>query len=148
MVKRYVLLLLIAASLGIAGYLIDLSLKQSLVITIFSISILGTLFFWDFRLSFLFMGSCVLVLIRSVNLENFITYASLDVILFLIAMMIIVGMMKDAGVFHWVIRLFCSMKELSGSVLFIVVMVLSFVFHVFICPGRYFAIIRGCEYCS
>ena len=126
MVKRYVLLFFIASSLGIAGYLLDLSLNQSLVIAIFSISILGTLFFWDFRLSFLFMGSCVLVLIRAVNLENFIMYASLDVILFLIAMMIIVGMMKDAGVFHWLIRLFCSMKELSGSMLFIVVMVLSF----------------------
>ncbi len=126
MVKRYFLLLLIASGLGMAGYLADLSLNQSLVITIFSISILGTLFFWDFRLSFLFMGSCVLVLIRAVNLENFIRYASLDVILFLIAMMIIVGMMKDAGVFHWVIRLFCSMKELSGALLFVVIMVLSF----------------------
>ncbi len=127
MVKRYVLLFLISSSLGISGYLLDLSLNQSLIIAIFSIAILGTLFFWDFRLSFVFMGSCMLILIRAVNLENFIKYASLDVILFLISMMIVVGMMKDAGVFHWLIRLLCSMKELSGLLLFILIMAFSFI---------------------
>jgi Na+/H+ antiporter NhaD/arsenite permease-like protein len=42
-------------------------------------------------------------------------------------MMIVVGMMKDAGVFHWLIRLFCSIKELSGLLLFILIMVFSFI---------------------
>ena len=127
MVKRYASLFIISSGLGILGYLLNLSLNQSLIIAIFSTALLGTLFFWDFRLSFVFMGSCLLILIRAVNLENFIKYASLDVILFLISMMIIVGMMKDAGVFHWVIRLFCSMKELSGLVLFILVLVFAFI---------------------
>lgn len=125
MAKKCIFLFLISLCLGIIGYLIGLSLIQSLVIAIFSLSILGTLVFWDFRLSFVFMGSCVLILIRAVNLENFIKFASLDVILFLIAMMIIVGMMKDAGVFHWLIMVFCRMRKLNGTMLFIVIMVLS-----------------------
>ncbi|NYT00146.1 MAG: hypothetical protein GKB99_00260 [Methanocellales archaeon] len=111
--------------MGIAGHLIDLSLTQSLVLTIFSLSILGTLFFWDFRLSFVFMGSCVLVLIRAVNLENFIKFASLDVILFLIAMMIIVGMLKDAGVFRSLLMALCKMRKLNGTALFIIIMIFS-----------------------
>ena len=127
MVKQFVLLFLISSGLGFSGCLLDLSLNQSLIIAIFSTAILGTLFFWDLRLSFVFLGSCLLILIRAVNLENFIKYASLDVILFLISMMIVVGMMKDAGVFHWVIRLFCSVKELSGLLLFILIMTFSFI---------------------
>jgi len=125
MVKKGIFLFLISLNLGIFGYLIGLSLIQSLVIAIFFLSILGTLFFWDFKLSFVFMGSCVLILIRAVNLENFIKFASLDVILFLIAMMIIVGMMKDAGLFHLLVTVFCKMRKLNGTALFIVMMVFS-----------------------
>lgn len=94
MVKKILLMVLISLTLGILSFLAGFSLRQSFIISIFLVSILGTLFFWDFRLSFVFIGSSILLLIHAVDLENFMKFASLDVIIFLIGMMIVVGMMK------------------------------------------------------
>jgi Na+/H+ antiporter NhaD/arsenite permease-like protein len=128
MAKKLVLLHLLAAFLGGLGFLIGLTIHQSFIIFIFALSILGTLFFWDARLSFAFIGSGIFFLVRAVDMQTFIHYASLDVILFLIAMMIIVGMMKDAGLFTWLVTLILRMKRLSGIKMFIVIMFASAVF--------------------
>jgi len=125
MLKKILLMVLISLTLGILSYFGGFPLKQSFIISIFSISILGTLFFWDFRLSFVFLGSSLLLLTHVVNLENFIKFASLDVILFLIGMMIVVGMMKEAGFFHWLITMLLRVKKLSGRKLFILLMLIS-----------------------
>jgi Na+/H+ antiporter NhaD/arsenite permease-like protein len=125
MIKKILLMILISLTLGILSYFGGFPLKQSFIISIFSISILGTLFFWDFRLSFVFMGSSLLLLTHAVDLENFIKFASLDVILFLIGMMIIVGMMKEAGFFNWVITMLLRAKKLDGKKLFILIMIIS-----------------------
>jgi Na+/H+ antiporter NhaD/arsenite permease-like protein len=108
-----------------ACHFLGLSREQSFIATVFSCSILGTLFFWDFRLSFVFIGSGILFLTHSVDLEHFIKYASLDVILFLIGMMIIVGMMKDTGVFHWLVGEIIRIKGLNGLKLFAILMIVS-----------------------
>jgi len=126
MKKKLLLLILISLITGILSFVVTgLSPKQSFIISIFSTSILGTLFFWEFRISFVFIGSGILLLIGATNLENFIKFASLDVILFLIAMMIIVGMMKEAGFFLWLTTIFLRIKNLDGKKLFIVIMVVS-----------------------
>lgn len=126
--KLFVLLLL-SAALGMAGRLfLGLDLGQAGIIGIFSMSIIGTLFFWDFRLSFVFIGSAVLLIMRAVDMETFIRYASLDVILFLISMMIIVGMMKDAGFFAWLLTLVLRVRRLTGTKMVLILMSLSAVF--------------------
>jgi len=125
MVKKILFMLLISLTLGILSYFGGFPLKQSFIISIFSTSILGTLFFWDFRLSFVFVGSGLLLLTHTVDLENFIKFASLDVILFLIGMMIVVGMMKEAGFFTWLITMVLRVKNLDGKKLFILLMVIS-----------------------
>jgi len=100
-VKKIVILICICSTIGLSAYFGKLSAKQVFVISIFSASILGTLLFWDFRLAFVFTGSGVLLLTHCVDLEQFIKFASLDVIIFLIGMMIVVGMIKEAGFFNW-----------------------------------------------
>jgi len=101
---------------------------QALIVFIFSMSILGSLFFWEVKLSFAFIGSGLFLMIRAVSLEEFIRFASLDVIIFLIAMMIIVGMMKEAGFFAWLITVLLRVKNLDGKKLFIIIMLLSAIF--------------------
>ena len=125
MAKKILLMILISLTLGVLSYFGGFPLKQSFIISIFSISILGTLFFWDFRLSFVFIGSSLLLLTHAVDLENFIKFASLDVILFLIGMMIVVGMMKEAGFFHWLITMFLRVRNLDGKRLVILLMLIS-----------------------
>ena len=123
--KKIVLLLLIAVLLGALGHLVGLTTKQAFILSVFSISISGTLLFWELRLGFVFVGSGMLFLTRSVDLEHFIQFASLDVILFLIGMMIVIGAMKEAGVFGWLVGRLLQSQGLGGVRLFIIVMLLS-----------------------
>lgn len=125
MIRKILFLFLISSAIGLLSHLFGLSPRQAVIISVFCLSILGTLFFWDFRLSFVFIGSSVLFLIHAVDVENFIKFASLDVIIFLIGMMIIVGMMKEAGFFNWVITMFLKAKNLTGIKMFVIIMIIS-----------------------
>ena len=122
---KFLWLILLSLVVGALGLLVGFNTHQALIVSIFSMSIIGTLFFWDFRLSFSFIGSGLLLLIHATDLESFIRFASLDVILFLIAMMIIVGMMKDAGFFMWLVTLVLRVKKLDGIKLYVIVMAIS-----------------------
>jgi Na+/H+ antiporter NhaD/arsenite permease-like protein len=128
MKQKFLLLTTISLLVGLFSHYIGLSVNQSVIISIFSMSILGTFFFWDFRISFVFVGSGILFLTKAINMDAFIQYASLDVILFLVGMMIIVAMLKESGFFMWIITLLLRMNHLDGKKLFIMLMLLSFVF--------------------
>jgi Na+/H+ antiporter NhaD/arsenite permease-like protein len=128
MYKRIFLVSLISVTLGLLSAWFGFTQLQSIIIGVFSMSILGTLFFWDFRLSFVFIGSGIFFLLNAVDMQSFIEYASLDVILFLISMMIIVGMMKEAGFFTWLITLVLRYKNLTGKKMFVILMIASALF--------------------
>lgn len=125
---KFAVLHLLSLLAGVITYYLGLTPKQAFIVSIFAFSILGSLFFWDFRLSFAFIGSGLFLIIRAVNLEDFIRYASLDVILFLISMMIIVGMMKEAGFFGWLLTILLRVGNLNGRKLFVILMASSAVF--------------------
>ncbi|MFH1379015.1 MAG: SLC13 family permease [bacterium] len=123
--KRLAGLIILSVIVGYANTIIGLDLRHSIIISVFTMSIMGTLLFWKLRLSFVFIGSGILLLINAVNLEDFIKFASLDVILFLIGMMILVGMMKEAGFFSWIIMAILRTKNLSGRKLLLLIMCIS-----------------------
>jgi len=81
-IKKLFLLVTLAACLGAVAHAAGMTSQQVLSISIFSASILGTLFFWDFRLSFAFIGTSVLLMTKTIDLEHVIEFASLEVILF------------------------------------------------------------------
>ncbi len=112
---------LLAFSLGACANFSGMNAQQSLSIGIFSASILGTLFFWDFRLSFAFIGTSILLMTKTIDLEHVIEFSSLEVILFLVGMMVIIGLLKDSGVFAWIVSLILRIPKLTGKrfVLFI-----------------------------
>ncbi len=121
------LLTIIATALLIAfgGPKIGLSSHQSVVAAIFCVSIMGVLIYWELRLSFVFLGAGAMLLSHSIDLENFIHFASLDVILFLIGTMILVGMLNDAGFFYWLVTRLIRIKKITGKKLFLLIMLLS-----------------------
>ncbi|MCM8763102.1 MAG: SLC13 family permease [Candidatus Omnitrophica bacterium] len=114
MAKKIFLLIAISLGLGCIANKIGLNVHQSIAISIFSVSILGTLFFWDFRLSFAFLGTATLLITRTIDLENVIKSASLEVILFLVGMMVLIGLLKGAGVFAWIVSLILRLPNLSA----------------------------------
>ncbi len=110
---------------AVMGHFIGLDARQTAILVVFSTSIFSTLFFWDLRISFVFIGSGILLLLNAIELEEFLKFASLDVILFLVGMMIIVGMMKDAGFFNWFVMTILRIKNLTGVKLFICISFVS-----------------------
>jgi Na+/H+ antiporter NhaD/arsenite permease-like protein len=114
MTRKLLFLILIVAGLGFVARAAGLSGQQALSISIFTASIIGTLFFWDFRLSFAFIGTSLLLFTRTIDIEHFVRLASLDVILFLIGMMVLVGMLKEEGFFAWTTHFLLSGRHITA----------------------------------
>lgn len=110
---------------AVGGTKVGFSPHQVIVASVFCMSITGVLLFWDLRLSFVFLGAGLMLVTHSIDLENFIKFASLDVILFLIGTMIMVGMLNDAGFFYWVVTRLIRTKNITGAKLFILIMAIS-----------------------
>ena len=118
-------LFLLAFSLGSCASFSGMNAHQSLSIGIFSASILGTLFFWDFRLSFAFIGTSFLLMTKTIDLEHVLEFSSLEVILFLVGMMVIIGLLKDSGVFVWIVSLILRIPKLTGKKFVLLIALLS-----------------------
>jgi Na+/H+ antiporter NhaD/arsenite permease-like protein len=114
LIKRLLLLVGISLTVSLIGYKTILDMKQTISSSIFFAIILGTLFFWSFRLSIAFIGLAVLIFTNSINIPQFVESAALPVILFLVGMMIIVGALKDLGFFTWIVQIIVSMPKLSA----------------------------------
>jgi len=125
MLKKFVFLIFISLGTGILSRYIGLNSRQALAISIFSASVLGTLFFWDFRLSFAFLGISILLMSHTIDIAHVIEFSSLDVILFLVGMMVLVGLMKDAGFFAWIVGLILRVKNITALKFVVVISVVS-----------------------
>ncbi|MDD4342460.1 MAG: SLC13 family permease, partial [Kiritimatiellae bacterium] len=113
-VRRAGLLLLLATAAGLAGQLIGFTTTQSVALSVFLSTILGTLLFWNLRLSIAFLGVSVLILTKSLDLPTLVEATSLPVILFLAGMMVIVGALRDTGFFTWVVQSIVAMPRITG----------------------------------
>lgn len=123
--KKFIILILVSLGLGFLMMAIGLNSHQALSISIFSASILGTLLFWEFRLSFAFLGTSILLVTRTIDIEHLVRYASLEVILFLVGMMVLVGLLKENGLFTLISRSLLSIKHLSARKFLIIMSVVS-----------------------
>ncbi len=123
--KKIFIIIGVALLIALGGAKVGLSQHQAVVASIFCVSILGVLLYWELRLSFVFLGAGVMLLTRSIDLENLIKFASLDVILFLVGTMILVGMLNDAGFFYWIVTRLIRIKNITGEKLFMLIMLLS-----------------------
>lgn len=123
--NKLITLIAIAISLFFIGRNSGLNFHQSMAIAIFSVSICGTLFFWDFRLTFAFLGTSVLLITKTIDMDHVIRFASLEVILFLIGMMVIVGLLKSAGFFAWIVSFILRIKNLTADKFLIIISISS-----------------------
>jgi Na+/H+ antiporter NhaD/arsenite permease-like protein len=109
------LLIFLSCTLGFFSRTFGMEPRQSLSLAIFSASILGTLFFWDFRLSFAFIGTSILLVTKTIDLDHVLEFSSLEVILFLVGMMVIIGLLKDSGFFAWIVSLILRIPHLTAK---------------------------------
>ncbi len=119
--------IIMACAIFVIAYLgraMGFTLRQVLATSIFSITILGAILFWEFRLSFAFLGSSIMLLTGLATLERFILSSSWEIIFFLIGMMILVACLKELGVFTWLLGRAVCLKNMTAKK-FLVIMVFS-----------------------
>ena len=74
--------------------LIGLTERQTLAVAGFSVILFGAIFFWRYRLAFSCFGITFLLALNLLDVPHLVEFAGLDIILFLIAMMTIIGFME------------------------------------------------------
>ena len=84
-----------------------------------------TLFFGTHRVAVAFLGVAVLIGTRAMTLRGMLLSTELDIILFLIGMMIIVGALKDLGFLTWIIQTILNIKQMTGRSFTVILCVLS-----------------------
>ncbi len=112
---KSILLFFAVVFVGFLGIRLKFSVDQIIALCTFSLSILGTLLFWQFRLSFAFLGTTIILFTGVATLQEFIEHSSMEIILFLIGMMILVGFLKEIGLFTWLLQKALVMKKISAK---------------------------------
>jgi Na+/H+ antiporter NhaD/arsenite permease-like protein len=93
--------LVIVVGAGVGLFFLLRDARQTLALTIFLATVLGTLMFWKIRVAIAFLGLVLLLVTRTVDLTTTIEFMDLHVILFLVGMMVIVGLLRRCGFFRW-----------------------------------------------
>jgi Na+/H+ antiporter NhaD/arsenite permease-like protein len=99
--------------------------SQTVSSAVFIMIISSTLLFWPFRLAIAFVGIAALLGLKVLTLRSFIESCELDIILFLVGMMVTVGVLKDLGLFTWIIQSVLRMKRMNGRRFILAVGLLS-----------------------
>lgn len=99
--KDFVIFVLILGAIAFALQIWLNNATQTIAGTIFSAAVIGTLLFWRFRVAIAFIGVVVLLFTKTIDLKTTLEFMNLDVILFLIGMMVMVGMLEDVGFFKY-----------------------------------------------
>ena len=113
--QRSLLLAIAVALIAFIGIRLGFNLNQNITLCAFSLSILGTLLFWQFRLSFAFLGTTIILFAGVVPMKEFLAHSSMEIILFLIGMMILVGFLKEVGMFTWLLQKALIMRNISAK---------------------------------
>ncbi len=120
-------LILMGFTIGIAILLdyVGFTRNQVIATSILAATVIGTLLFWSFRVAIAFLGISILLLTRTLDIPHLIEFASLEVILFLVGMMTLVGMLKDVGFFRWLMIKIVKLTNFEAHLLLIVFCLLS-----------------------
>jgi len=98
--------LIYAAIILSAGFFlaqVGFNRDQVLSTCIFLVIVCGTLFYWKFRLTFAFAGLSALLATHLLTVHGIIEHAGLDIILFLVGMMCVVGYLEEKNFFEYLI---------------------------------------------
>lgn len=125
LILKFVFLFSLIILIGFLGQKIGLNPHQIIAVSIFFASVFATLLFWDFRVAIAFLGVGILLITKTVDLEHLVKFASLEVILFLVGMMVLVGLLKETGFFAWLITIILRVRNLTSTKFVIMISIMS-----------------------
>ena len=111
---------------GLWLWAIRLTPSQIAATLIFLTIIGGTLTYWARRLSFAFIEIAVLLALRLLDIPHLIEYAGLDIILFLVGMMTVIGFLEERRFFEHVIEELINRVGTSAKRIVAVLLLASF----------------------
>lgn len=123
-VRGCVLVAMGAATAGIS-LLAGFDPRHAFTCSIFIIIIFTTLLFWQYRLPISFVGIAALLAARILTLRSFVESCELDIILFLVGMMVVIGVLKDLGLFTWIIQSVLNTRRMTGMKFVLMLIFLS-----------------------
>ena len=82
---------------------LGLSVQQTFAVAGFCVILYGAIFFWKFRLAFASFGVALLLSLGLLDVPHLIEFAGLDIILFLIGMMTVIGFLEEKHFFEHLI---------------------------------------------
>jgi len=98
-------ILIIAAVLAILSRILyPLNQVQIICLVIFLSFLTGSLLFWQYRNAIALIGLSLLLFTNVLDIPHLVQFASLDIILFLVGMMIILGYLEKEGCFDYLIK--------------------------------------------
>ena len=124
--KKPVLYVLLVLGISLIAAFTGFTTEQVFAIAIFVGFICGTLLFWEFRLAFALVGIALLLGSGLLDVPHLIEFASLDVILFLVGMMILVGYLEEKHFFNWALDKTLPYINHSATKLMTALMIFSF----------------------
>jgi Na+/H+ antiporter NhaD/arsenite permease-like protein len=104
---------------------VKLTPQQIIAVTIFLSFILGTLFYWQFRLAFALLGMALLLASKVIDIPHLIEFANVDIILFLVAMMLVIGFLEERKFFEVLLERILSVIDRRPHLLFAAMMTLA-----------------------
>ena len=119
------LVTLLGITTALIGTLMGLNTQQTLALTVFLIKTYATLFLWSYRLPFGFLGLFALFFLGLIDIKYFIDHSHLDVIVFLIALMTIIGYLEEDQFFEFITRELIRRFGFSFKIVFMVIFFLS-----------------------
>lgn len=93
--------------------------------SIFLLILCGTLFYWPFRVTFAFAGIAALLATRLLDVPHVIEHAGLDIILFLVGMMCLIGHLEEKHFFEYLIAKVVDRIGHNANLLIAVLMVFA-----------------------
>ncbi|MCS7214110.1 MAG: SLC13 family permease [Candidatus Calescibacterium sp.] len=121
--KRISLIVLPLVSVLIS-YIGGFDFRQIIAIGILVLFITSTLLYWQFRSAFALMGVSLLFMLGLLDIRNFINFAQLDVVIFLVGMMTVIGVLEERHFFDYILDII-GQKIRSGTVLYVIILVMS-----------------------
>ncbi|MBR3085841.1 MAG: anion permease [Kiritimatiellae bacterium] len=102
-----------------------LGIRQIAAVSVFTLIICATLMFEERRLGVAFVGISVLLALKVLTLSEFVHSTELHIILLLVGMMTLVGVLKDMGLFTWIIQSIINARKMTGFKFVAILMLLS-----------------------
>jgi len=125
LIIRTLILIVITTLVGVLAHGMNLARAQVVSCSTFIMIIMATLLFWNFRLAIAFVGIGLLMGSNVLDLPTFVRECKIDIILFLVGMMVTVGVLKELGLFTWIIQSVIRTPHMTGNIFVAIIVFLG-----------------------